>query len=210
MVGHLYRRVHLTLIFQKQIREFAFTEPLVTFQKESENRGKGASPKSPTAATVSLVECPKCNIQYPATEHRDLLVHVEYCSKQQCDCSLFLCQKIQYCILCQLMDILNCLFHLTSETACLPLRLQHSSELLCLFLFFCLLYILGHCEYMRPQHFALLKYLMKKRQFRLLLVGQICYTNKQIFYVFRIFKKSGRQFNQGSLLLLFFFNPSTS
>ncbi|OWK07431.1 CEP55, partial [Cervus elaphus hippelaphus] len=66
----------------KQIREFAFTEPLVTFQKETENRGKVASPKSPTAAlNESLVECPKCNIQYPATEHRDLLVHVEYCSK---------------------------------------------------------------------------------------------------------------------------------
>uniref|UniRef100_A0AAA9SSM4 Centrosomal protein of 55 kDa n=1 Tax=Bos taurus TaxID=9913 RepID=A0AAA9SSM4_BOVIN len=66
----------------KQIREFAFTEPLVTFQKETENRGKVASPKCPTAAlNESLVECPKCNIQYPATEHRDLLVHVEYCSK---------------------------------------------------------------------------------------------------------------------------------
>lgn len=66
----------------KQFREFAFTEPLVTFQGETENRGKVASPKSPTAAlNESLVECPKCNIQYPATEHRDLLVHVEYCSK---------------------------------------------------------------------------------------------------------------------------------
>uniref|UniRef100_A0A452QA58 Centrosomal protein of 55 kDa n=1 Tax=Ursus americanus TaxID=9643 RepID=A0A452QA58_URSAM len=67
---------------QKQLRELAFTEPLVTFQGESENRVKAASPKSPTAAlNESLVECPKCNIQYPATEHRDLLVHVEYCSK---------------------------------------------------------------------------------------------------------------------------------
>uniref|UniRef100_A0A452QA49 Centrosomal protein of 55 kDa n=1 Tax=Ursus americanus TaxID=9643 RepID=A0A452QA49_URSAM len=66
----------------KQLRELAFTEPLVTFQGESENRVKAASPKSPTAAlNESLVECPKCNIQYPATEHRDLLVHVEYCSK---------------------------------------------------------------------------------------------------------------------------------
>ncbi|XP_048959230.1 centrosomal protein of 55 kDa isoform X5 [Canis lupus baileyi] len=66
----------------KQLRELAFTEPLVTFQGESENRVKVASPKTPTAAlNESLVECPKCNIQYPATEHRDLLVHVEYCSK---------------------------------------------------------------------------------------------------------------------------------
>ncbi|XP_011359862.1 centrosomal protein of 55 kDa isoform X2 [Pteropus medius] len=66
----------------KQLRELAFTEPLVTFQGEAENKGKVASPKSPTAAlNESLVECPKCNIQYPATEHRDLLVHVEYCSK---------------------------------------------------------------------------------------------------------------------------------
>ncbi|KAB0394785.1 hypothetical protein E2I00_003562 [Balaenoptera physalus] len=66
----------------KQLREFAFTEPLVTCQGETENRGKVASPKSPTAAlNESLVECPKCNIQYPATEHRDLLVHVEYCSE---------------------------------------------------------------------------------------------------------------------------------
>ncbi|XP_004607417.1 centrosomal protein of 55 kDa [Sorex araneus] len=66
----------------KQLREFAFPESLVTVQGETENRGKVASPKSPSAAlNESLVECPKCNIQYPATEHRDLLVHVEYCSK---------------------------------------------------------------------------------------------------------------------------------
>nr|XP_001092138.2 centrosomal protein of 55 kDa [Macaca mulatta]XP_015003190.2 centrosomal protein of 55 kDa [Macaca mulatta]XP_028682495.1 centrosomal protein of 55 kDa [Macaca mulatta] len=67
----------------KQLHEFAITEPLVTFQGETEKREKvAASPKSPTAAlNESLVECPKCNIQYPATEHRDLLVHVEYCSK---------------------------------------------------------------------------------------------------------------------------------
>ncbi|XP_073934852.1 centrosomal protein of 55 kDa isoform X2 [Castor canadensis] len=66
----------------KQLHEFAFTEPLVSFQGETENRVKVASPKSPsTALNESLVECPKCNIQYPAAEHRDLLVHVEYCSK---------------------------------------------------------------------------------------------------------------------------------
>ncbi|XP_054428447.1 centrosomal protein of 55 kDa [Pteronotus mesoamericanus] len=66
----------------KQLPEFAFTEPLVTFQGGTENKAKVASPKSPTAAlNESLVECPKCNIQYPATEHRDLLVHVEYCSE---------------------------------------------------------------------------------------------------------------------------------
>ncbi|XP_023082091.1 centrosomal protein of 55 kDa isoform X2 [Piliocolobus tephrosceles] len=67
----------------KQLHEFAITEPLVTFQGETEKREKvAASPKSPTAAlNESLVECPKCNIQYPATEHRDLLVHVEYCSE---------------------------------------------------------------------------------------------------------------------------------
>uniref|UniRef100_A0A0D9R1U4 Centrosomal protein of 55 kDa n=1 Tax=Chlorocebus sabaeus TaxID=60711 RepID=A0A0D9R1U4_CHLSB len=67
----------------KQLHEFAITEPLVTFQGETEKREKvTALPKSPTAAlNESLVECPKCNIQYPATEHRDLLVHVEYCSK---------------------------------------------------------------------------------------------------------------------------------
>ncbi|XP_016076334.1 PREDICTED: centrosomal protein of 55 kDa isoform X1 [Miniopterus natalensis] len=66
----------------KQLPEFAFTEPLVTFQRETENKVKVASPKSPTAAlNESLVECPKCNIQYPVTEHRDLLVHVEYCSQ---------------------------------------------------------------------------------------------------------------------------------
>ncbi|XP_006211093.2 centrosomal protein of 55 kDa [Vicugna pacos] len=66
----------------KQLREFGFTEPLVTFQRETEKKVKVASPKSPTAAlNESQVGCPKCNIQYPVTEHRDLLVHVEYCSK---------------------------------------------------------------------------------------------------------------------------------
>ncbi|KAM4852122.1 centrosomal protein of 55 kDa isoform 1-T2 [Thomomys bottae] len=66
----------------KQLHEFAFTEPFVASQGESENRRKITSPKSPSAAlNESLVECPKCNVQYPATEHRDLLVHVEYCSE---------------------------------------------------------------------------------------------------------------------------------
>ncbi|XP_064344297.1 centrosomal protein of 55 kDa isoform X2 [Camelus dromedarius] len=66
----------------KQLREFGFTEPLVTFQRETEKKVKVASPKSPTATlNESQVGCPKCNIQYPVTEHRDLLVHVEYCSK---------------------------------------------------------------------------------------------------------------------------------
>lgn len=66
----------------KQLHEIAFTEPLAAFQGETENRVKVASPKSPsTALNESLVECPNCSIQYPATEHRDLLVHVEYCSK---------------------------------------------------------------------------------------------------------------------------------
>ncbi|KAM4838512.1 centrosomal protein of 55 kDa [Urocitellus parryii] len=66
----------------KHLHEFALTEPLVAFQGETENRVKVASPKSPCAAlNESLVECPKCSVQYPATEHRDLLVHVEYCSK---------------------------------------------------------------------------------------------------------------------------------
>ncbi|XP_054937184.1 centrosomal protein of 55 kDa isoform X2 [Physeter macrocephalus] len=75
-------RNQITQLESLQLHEFAFTEPLVTFQGETENRGKVASPKSPTAAlNESLVECPKCNIQYPATEHRDLLAHVEYCSK---------------------------------------------------------------------------------------------------------------------------------
>ncbi|XP_007949486.1 centrosomal protein of 55 kDa [Orycteropus afer afer] len=65
----------------KQLHELAFTEPLDTFQGETENRLKVASPKSPAALNDSLVECPKCSIRYPATEHRDLLAHVEYCSE---------------------------------------------------------------------------------------------------------------------------------
>ncbi|XP_017533499.1 centrosomal protein of 55 kDa isoform X2 [Manis javanica] len=66
----------------KQFRELAFTEPLVAVQGEAESKGKVALPKSPVVVlNESLVECPKCNIQYPATEHRNLLLHVEYCSK---------------------------------------------------------------------------------------------------------------------------------
>ncbi|XP_012999313.2 centrosomal protein of 55 kDa isoform X1 [Cavia porcellus] len=67
----------------KQLHEFPFTEPLDTFQGETANKMKVASPKSPpTVLNESLVGCPKCNVQYPATEHRDLLVHVEYCSQE--------------------------------------------------------------------------------------------------------------------------------
>lgn len=66
----------------KQLHGFAYTEQLFPLQREPENRVKVTSPKSPTAAlNESLVECPKCSVQYPANEHRDLLVHVEYCTK---------------------------------------------------------------------------------------------------------------------------------
>ncbi|XP_052042532.1 centrosomal protein of 55 kDa isoform X1 [Apodemus sylvaticus] len=66
----------------KQLHGFTFTEQPLPLQGEPENRVKTTSPKSPTAAlNESLVECPKCSVQYPATEHRDLLVHVEYCMK---------------------------------------------------------------------------------------------------------------------------------
>lgn len=128
-MGLIYKCYYLKLVFQKQLHEFAITEPLVTFQGETEKREKVAAlPKSPTAAlNESLVECPKCNIQYPATEHRDLLVHVEYCSKQQ-NKYLFLYQKIQYCIFCQLVGIWNYIFHILHKTAYLPLTPWHASE----------------------------------------------------------------------------------
>nr|XP_055187351.1 centrosomal protein of 55 kDa-like isoform X1 [Nyctereutes procyonoides] len=83
LLKHQEEQTRIVLLEQqKQLLELALlTEPLVTFQGESENRVKVASPKTPTAAlNESLVECPTCDIQYPATEHRDLLVHVEYCS----------------------------------------------------------------------------------------------------------------------------------
>ncbi|KAL1789271.1 centrosomal protein of 55 kDa isoform X1 [Sigmodon hispidus] len=66
----------------KQLHGLAFTEQSFPLQREPDNRVKGTSPKSPSAAlNESLVECPKCSVQYPANEHRDLLVHVEYCMK---------------------------------------------------------------------------------------------------------------------------------
>lgn len=74
--------VHLKFVLQKQLHGFAFPEQSFPLQREPESRVKGTSPKSPTAAlNDSLVECPKCSVQYPANEHRDLLVHVEYCMK---------------------------------------------------------------------------------------------------------------------------------
>ncbi|XP_031246071.1 centrosomal protein of 55 kDa isoform X2 [Mastomys coucha] len=72
----------ITQLESLQLHGFTFTEQPFPLQREPENRVKATSPKSPTAAlNESLVECPKCSVQYPATEHRDLLVHVEYCMK---------------------------------------------------------------------------------------------------------------------------------
>ncbi|XP_075830056.1 centrosomal protein of 55 kDa isoform X2 [Microtus pennsylvanicus] len=66
----------------KQLHGFAFAEQSSPLQREPENRVKVTSPKSPTSAlNESLVECPNCSVQYPANEHRDLLIHVEYCTK---------------------------------------------------------------------------------------------------------------------------------
>ena len=73
---------HLPFVLQKQLHGFTITEQPFPLQREPESRVKATSPKSPSAAlNDSLVECPKCSVQYPATEHRDLLVHVEYCMK---------------------------------------------------------------------------------------------------------------------------------
>lgn len=51
----------------------AFEEKLIIQDKRS-------SPKRISLLDESFLECPKCKTQYPTSQHRELLAHIDFCT----------------------------------------------------------------------------------------------------------------------------------
>ncbi|XP_069467460.1 centrosomal protein of 55 kDa isoform X4 [Ambystoma mexicanum] len=68
---------------QKQMHEFHYTESSNDFHTEFDDRLKicnqNQSPKRSSLLNESFLECPKCKAQYPTSQHRELLTHIDFC-----------------------------------------------------------------------------------------------------------------------------------
>lgn len=70
-------------MFQK-VPEHACIEVLHNFQTAFENKlviqDEHSSPKRTNFLDESFLECPKCKAQYPTSQHRELLAHIDFCA----------------------------------------------------------------------------------------------------------------------------------
>lgn len=71
------------LFFQK-LQEFGHTEPSNGLQAAFEDmltiKDKNPSLKRSNLLDESFLECPKCKVQYPTSQHRELLAHIDFCA----------------------------------------------------------------------------------------------------------------------------------
>ncbi|XP_067858560.1 centrosomal protein of 55 kDa isoform X2 [Heptranchias perlo] len=71
-------REQITRLENTQVQDIRLSEPVLYRNGDDEN--KLISPKSNNLLDESFLECPKCKAQYPTSQHRDLLDHVDYCN----------------------------------------------------------------------------------------------------------------------------------
>ncbi|XP_068955358.1 centrosomal protein of 55 kDa isoform X2 [Petaurus breviceps papuanus] len=62
----------------KQVQEYVHIERSDLFSGEHEKL-KTDSPKRSNLLDESFLECPKCKAQYPTSQHRELLAHIDFC-----------------------------------------------------------------------------------------------------------------------------------
>ncbi|XP_072481578.1 centrosomal protein of 55 kDa isoform X2 [Notamacropus eugenii] len=62
----------------KQVQEYVHIEQSDLFSEEQEKL-KTDSPKHCNLLDESFLECPKCKAQYPTSQHRELLAHIDFC-----------------------------------------------------------------------------------------------------------------------------------
>lgn len=72
-------------LFQK-IRVFGNVEPAedglqTAFQDKLTIYDKNTSLKRLNLLDESFLECPKCKVQYPTSQHRELLAHIDFCGE---------------------------------------------------------------------------------------------------------------------------------
>ncbi|XP_074089452.1 LOW QUALITY PROTEIN: centrosomal protein of 55 kDa-like [Macrotis lagotis] len=63
----------------KQFQEYVHIGPSDLFPGEHEEKLKTDSPKHSNLLDESFLECPKCKAQYPTSQHRELLAHIDFC-----------------------------------------------------------------------------------------------------------------------------------
>ncbi|XP_032087872.1 centrosomal protein of 55 kDa isoform X1 [Thamnophis elegans] len=77
-------RLEPSFFFQKLPERGGCVEDVDNFQVAFEDKlmiqDKRPSPKRISLLDESFLECPKCKIQYPTSQHRELLAHVDFCT----------------------------------------------------------------------------------------------------------------------------------
>ncbi|XP_041064993.1 centrosomal protein of 55 kDa isoform X3 [Carcharodon carcharias] len=71
-------REQITRLENTQVQDIRLSEPVLCRNGDDENRLP--LPKSNNHLDESFLECPKCKAQYPTSQHRDLLDHVDFCN----------------------------------------------------------------------------------------------------------------------------------
>uniref|UniRef100_UPI00398EAFBF centrosomal protein of 55 kDa isoform X1 n=1 Tax=Pristiophorus japonicus TaxID=55135 RepID=UPI00398EAFBF len=71
-------REQITRLQNTQVQDIHLSEPVL--HRNGEDEDKLTSSKSNNHLDESFLECPKCKTQYPTSQHRDLLDHVDYCN----------------------------------------------------------------------------------------------------------------------------------
>ncbi|NXX91635.1 CEP55 protein, partial [Centropus bengalensis] len=70
-------REHLTRVEPLKLQEYGRVEPqeekLTTYDKSPSLKPSGLLDRS-------FLECPKCKVQYPTSQHRELVAHVDFCT----------------------------------------------------------------------------------------------------------------------------------
>ncbi|XP_048714860.1 centrosomal protein of 55 kDa isoform X2 [Caretta caretta] len=77
-------REQITRLEPLKLQEFEHTEPSNGLQAAFEDmltiKDKNPSLKRSNLLDESFLECPKCKVQYPTSQHRELLAHIDFCA----------------------------------------------------------------------------------------------------------------------------------
>ncbi|XP_063163466.1 centrosomal protein of 55 kDa isoform X2 [Candoia aspera] len=77
-------RLEPSFFFQKLPERGECLEDLDNFQSAFEDKliiqEKRSSPKRTSLLDESFLECPRCKTQYPTSQHRELLAHIDFCA----------------------------------------------------------------------------------------------------------------------------------
>uniref|UniRef100_A0A674K8B1 Centrosomal protein 55 n=1 Tax=Terrapene triunguis TaxID=2587831 RepID=A0A674K8B1_9SAUR len=78
------QHTRIALLEQQKLQEFGRTEPSNGLQAAFEDmltiKDKNPSLKRSNLLDESFLECPKCKVQYPTSQHRELLAHIDFCA----------------------------------------------------------------------------------------------------------------------------------